>query len=416
MQPIFTLSVFVFFISTVLCFLVSIVLLYYSWKNNFHNYWLAAFYFTAGYGSLISFLLDSRLIGNYPWYHLYRTGYIAALLLIPLSFFYVRSLLLQKRFKLIDLIHFLPVVIFIIDFIPFYLQPGLLKMQEAQNDALGLYTVWQRFSQGWIGVGAIYVPLRIFLLTLYFIWQWLIIKQSGKLIGGKELLEENKDIIRWVKIFWLLQLLYFIPYYVTFVFGDKTSLFIAAHTFSALGFSITMVLLTLQPSILYGLKGVLIKTGGNNINIITEPVINLTDSTVTEVKNDLTENLLESKRLNYIPQKKLQTINDLMINYLEKNQSYLNKGFTTRHLAAEMNIQPYLLSAAINQFHQTNINDFLNSYRILHAKKLIENGQGRLLTLEALAEQCGFSNRNSFTTAFKKHVGLTPSAFIKGQN
>jgi AraC-like DNA-binding protein len=45
--------------------------------------------------------------------------------------------------------------------------------------------------------------------------------------------------------------------------------------------------------------------------------------------------------------------------------------------------------------------------------ELIENGQAEQFTLEALAAKCGFSNRNTFTSAFKKFSGKTPSCFIK---
>jgi len=82
-------------------------------------------------------------------------------------------------------------------------------------------------------------------------------------------------------------------------------------------------------------------------------------------------------------------------------------------MAAEMNLQPYILSGVINRVFKTNFNDFLNGYRVEYAKTLIEKGEGKLLTLEALSERCGFNNRNSFTTAFKKQTGSTPSAYIK---
>jgi len=72
-----------------------------------------------------------------------------------------------------------------------------------------------------------------------------------------------------------------------------------------------------------------------------------------------------------------------------------------------------MLSAVINQVFKTNFNDFLNGHRVDHAKTLIQNDQAKMLTLEGLSEQCGFNNRNSFTAAFKKHTGQTPSDFIK---
>jgi AraC-like DNA-binding protein len=116
----------------------------------------------------------------------------------------------------------------------------------------------------------------------------------------------------------------------------------------------------------------------------------------------------------YLPAGKLASLGDQLKVDLLRQRIYLKKGCTTAMLAAEMGVQPYLLSAVINQVFKTNFNDFLNQYRVEHAKNLIGNGQAKMLTLEALSEECGFNNRNSFTMAFKKHTGKTPSEFIKG--
>jgi YesN/AraC family two-component response regulator len=99
--------------------------------------------------------------------------------------------------------------------------------------------------------------------------------------------------------------------------------------------------------------------------------------------------------------------------HLLLNRSYLKKGCTSPDLAAEMHLQPYLLSAVINQVYKMKFNDFLNSFRVDYARELIQNGKASLLTLEGLSEKCGFNNRNSFTSAFKKHIGKTPSDFIR---
>jgi AraC-like DNA-binding protein len=55
----------------------------------------------------------------------------------------------------------------------------------------------------------------------------------------------------------------------------------------------------------------------------------------------------------------------------------------------------------------------LNEYRIKHSRELMVKDHHRQLTLEAIAFESGFGNRNSFTTAFKKFTGNTPSAFMK---
>ena len=167
MQPVLTTSSFIFLITVILCFVTGSVLLVFSRSKTVNNRWLAGYYLVIGYGFLVAFLLYSRLITISPWYHTYRTGYIPGFLLMPFSFFYIRSLIQQKRLRPADLIHFIPVTIFIIDFIPFYFTPGSYKLQQAAIDAQQLDTIWNQFSQGWLGIGFIYTPLRIFLTTVY---------------------------------------------------------------------------------------------------------------------------------------------------------------------------------------------------------------------------------------------------------
>ena len=115
----------------------------------------------------------------------------------------------------------------------------------------------------------------------------------------------------------------------------------------------------------------------------------------------------------YLPGQKLPNLAKKVSEHLLLNRSYLKKGCTCPEIAAEMRMQPYLLSAVINQVYNTNFNDFLNSYRVDFARELIQNGEAMKFTLEGLSQLCGFNNRNSFTTAFKKHFGITPSEFRK---
>ena len=167
MQTVLNASSFIFLITVILCFVVGSVLLVFSWNKAVNNRRLAGYYLVIGYGFLVAFLLYSGLITVSPWYHTYRTGYIPGFLLMPFSFFYIRSLILQKRFRPADVIHFLPAIVFIIDFIPFYFRSGSYKLQQAAIDARHLDTIWNEFSQGWLGIGFVYTPLRILLTTVY---------------------------------------------------------------------------------------------------------------------------------------------------------------------------------------------------------------------------------------------------------
>ena len=99
--------------------------------------------------------------------------------------------------------------------------------------------------------------------------------------------------------------------------------------------------------------------------------------------------------------------------HIQQQKCFLILGYTIRHLSEETGVQLYLLSAYINQMAKCRFTDYLNKFRISYCLELIKNGQAEQFTLAALAAQCGFSNRNTFTSAFKKFVGKPPSSFIK---
>ena len=46
-----------------------------------------------------------------------------------------------------------------------------------------------------------------------------------------------------------------------------------------------------------------------------------------------------------------------------------------------------------------------------HAKKLIEDGYLQNNTIEALAGECGFASRTSFSKAFKSATDVNPSQY-----
>ncbi len=96
------------------------------------------------------------------------------------------------------------------------------------------------------------------------------------------------------------------------------------------------------------------------------------------------------------------------------NQPYLNHGCSIASMAEYTGINLHQLSAFINQYYKMHYNDFINMYRIEYCKKkILEDESWKLLTLQAIAEESGFGNRNTFTTAFKKTNGITPADYLK---
>ena len=98
---------------------------------------------------------------------------------------------------------------------------------------------------------------------------------------------------------------------------------------------------------------------------------------------------------------------------MNERKPFLNKGYCIHDLANEIGIHAYQLSAYINQYLGMNFNEYFNGFRIRHCQELMQNGLVEQLNLSGLAYKCGFSNRNTLTTAFKKFTGVTPSGYGK---
>lgn len=100
---------------------------------------------------------------------------------------------------------------------------------------------------------------------------------------------------------------------------------------------------------------------------------------------------------------------------IEEKKAFISPKYNLTRLSIESNFSTNLLSAFFNQIIGLHFNDYINKYRIAHCIVLIENGEAEKLTLEGLSKKCGFHNRNTFISAFKKFIGINPSEFIRNK-
>lgn len=99
--------------------------------------------------------------------------------------------------------------------------------------------------------------------------------------------------------------------------------------------------------------------------------------------------------------------------HMESSRSWLDPDLTLDQLAGQLKIPAKLLSQAINGGLGENFFEFINSYRIEEAKRLLTNPADKKITVLEVLYQVGFNSKSSFNTVFKKQTGLTPSEFKK---
>lgn len=116
----------------------------------------------------------------------------------------------------------------------------------------------------------------------------------------------------------------------------------------------------------------------------------------------------------FLSDEKLTRFNSVINQFLIDKKPFLQQKYSLRDLSVDVDIPINYLSAFINRYHKMNYSDFINRYRVSQSKEMILNGEWKSKTLEAIATESGFNNRNTFTAAFKKETGQSPSEFLKG--
>lgn len=289
----------------------------------------------------------------------------------PLCYFYVSANYQPGfRFRWPQLLHLLPFLVNVVEFIPFYASSNASKLL---------------YYQSFLDQGTVVIPTHYYLktisLTVYFL---LGIITFMKYWNGEKGQDKPPSVLNsWFWIFFSGQAVLMLVMISDSLgrlrlFGDPYGFMIIMVTLFL--FSSTMALL-LFPQILYG-----IHRGADREKY--------SRSTLTDEDKDII----------------LKKLKD----YLKNDKPYLSPKLTISDLSGYLNINSNRISQVINEKTGLNFNDFLNLFRIEEAKKLLSSPEYRKLTIDALALKAGFHSKSTFYAAFKKHTGITPRQFAEG--
>lgn len=99
-------------------------------------------------------------------------------------------------------------------------------------------------------------------------------------------------------------------------------------------------------------------------------------------------------------------------NGLKENKYYLLKNFNLTECARELEMPSHHISYFLKQHYGLSFAAYKNTLRTEHAKKLIEEGYLENNTIDALAEECGYASRTSFSKTFKNVTEVSPSQYV----
>lgn len=139
------------------------------------------------------------------------------------------------------------------------------------------------------------------------------------------------------------------------------------------------------------------------VDVYAEPiVVHYKTEPNQETKEDNAMKQLDEKEW-----KTFQKLNELILD--EKLFQYPD--LSLDYVAQKVGLNRYLVSKIINKATGKNFNAFINEYRIKEAIKLLSDTKNNNYTIDAIAFDCGFSNRISFYRSFKKETGISPTEF-----
>ena len=107
----------------------------------------------------------------------------------------------------------------------------------------------------------------------------------------------------------------------------------------------------------------------------------------------------------------LDAIKDRLLELMETDKIFMDEDIRLSTLADELKISPNQVSRIINEQFGQNFNEFINSFRIKEAQKLLL--EDREKTILSIAFEVGFNTKATFNTQFVKFVKMTPSEFRK---
>lgn len=99
---------------------------------------------------------------------------------------------------------------------------------------------------------------------------------------------------------------------------------------------------------------------------------------------------------------------------LEQKELFLDPNFKLSLVAKKLNTNTAYLSQFFNQVMEKSFSEYTQELRIQYVlQKLIDVPQYRKYTMQAIAEEVGYKDANTFVRVFKKQTGLTPNYYIE---
>ena len=349
------------------------------------DYVLALYIFLLGSYLLFVYYYQSGLYIDFPAIGIIDIFYWT--LLGPLLLIYVRLTSTGKnQLTKEHLFYLLPMIIVVIGFHNYFLEPELFFTEELPDNLLfqAAYYIW------------IYNSPIFYLISIWYI------RRHSKRIKQYYSYSKNVDLK------WLYYLANGFAVYLIFLLGSS---FIREYVYPELPYSYTYSWIIMVIYIFgigyfgYKQKGIFSDADESfNIERLGDRIL-AADNFAASSMSTNHKGIYEKSGLT---KEEAEQLTEQLLVVMESDKPYLDSEINLSSLAKKMDTTTHKLSQVINEKLGKNFFDFINDYRVENAKNFLLNPKYKDYKIITLAFECGFNSKSTFYNVFKKFTSLTP--------
>lgn len=363
----------------------SIFVLFYQIRpqNKRLILYLSGYILVLGASNLMVVFLGSGLMLKVPW--LYK-------LLMPFSFlapvwglWYVKGTLNQfDRLRPSDYLHFLPFLVVVAHYLPFYLMP-LDEKREIVALVIANNADVVNLSNGWIFKETQIYLLRSVHTAVYILLSWSAIKRFDRERSATISERRTKTVVDWLRFFVRMKALY--------LFSVLLCYLLLGLQFSNLFFNevITQILFLLTAALVFILSSYLL-LHPKSLFSIEKPI----------------QGQRETPQMPY-------SIEEI-IERIRNEQWYTDAALTQPKLLNQLNLKLSDFSTLLKSAGFEHFNGFINSLRLETFVERAATEEVERSSIEGIANACGFRSSSTFYRVFKEKYNCTPRQFLDSQN
>jgi AraC-like DNA-binding protein len=382
------LAYFLQIVTTISSAIFAIVFLFYNWNKSVFKKLLAVQFLVISYGLFINFLAINNFFSYFP--HLSRTGLLCAFLIQPIQFLAIYKSFTDKKFHWLDVLHFLPAVLYIANFYNYFILSTSEKIVILESNSVA------RFAEGFLP--DYFLPIfSIFQTTFYILWFGFLLKKIKKEIS-------SKTVLYFIYFMMIYMVFHFLPPVMVVLYYYDTHSITSwmPVIYAAVNLMVFFKILATPEWLFYH------KPSTVEVSAIKPTTTSRQDPSLLELR---LITMLSPKKIQFnIEENRLF---ERFTEAVEADQFFLLPNFSQKNVAEKLDVSEYKIRLIVEKAYGIKFSEFSNyrkTYFLLNEMR--KNPQWKKYSFVAIARKLGYLSTNSFYLNFKRISGVTPKEYF----